>query len=159
VTNKTSSTNLVDSQRAIKKVRPKAVDQIATIIFLNAIFFFALAGCFSFVAVALTGSVVVSKTDFLQILIGPIIFFLFIAIFLAILAREFRALKRWTYCWVEFLGTWSTLRAFRVFKDIHRNEVKKIFGITDETDSEKIDISDVPNEHNTKKKRKVRHKQ
>lgn len=116
------------------KIIPKVVDDVARLIIRNSIGVLLLAGVLIFLSVVyLSKSSSVSSENLTGVL-GAAFLLQTYALFLIVLAQDFRNLRSWTYVIVDFMVSWGQMslmkRRFR--EELHEKVVRKSFGLEDE---------------------------
>lgn len=115
---------------------PEAVIEISNRLLLGAVFSFLLSLGFMFFDLILSKGQDFAKANPPLELIGAAFLTFLSAILLTVLSREFRALKKWSYPWVDFIATWSTLGGLPGFGKIKQKDVRQAFGVDQEEDSD-----------------------
>lgn len=120
--------------------RPWAVDNIAGMIGCYSVFPFTIGTVFALSTTLLMATDGFSLLTF-QFLCTTLAIFGF-GFYLVILARDFRALKRWTYYHVELCADWSILALFGFSNLFHREDVQRAFGMKNEYEADETYESD-----------------
>lgn len=117
--------------------KPVAVDEIAGYLALNIAFILfvtAVLVCFLLLILSQSGLVRLLEEFSQHTCIAVLLVAL--SVFLILLLRAFRRLRRWTYGYVEFILTWSSMRGIPGLREkLQQKDVRRAFGLTDQPDS------------------------